>query len=109
MSRPRPGKKGPLVFYWNDIDGFQIRTPLPCPHIERIWDTWKTTEKVYNGFENCWDCCSLFGDSPGEPDLNSDSDDDVYPTVNPPIAHNQTTLSTIQQSAPDTSISLCNQ
>lgn len=108
-SRPRPGKKGPLVFYWDDIDGFRIRTPLPRPHVERMWDTWKTTEKVYNGFENCWDCCSLFGDSAGEPDLDSDSDDDIYPTVDPPTAPNQTTPSTIQQSAPDTSMSLCDQ
>ena len=76
-SRPIPGKKGPSVFYWCDVDGFRIRTPLPRSQVESFWGRWKTTEKIYNGFDNCWDCCTLFGDSmPGEPeDSNSDSDE----------------------------------
>lgn len=96
-SRPRPGKKGASVFYWDDVEGFRIRTPLPRPQVERMWDTWTAPQKVYNGFENCWDCCSLFGDSLSEAELNSDDDhEDIYPTVNPqppPTAPNHTTPS----------------
>ena len=84
-SRPIPGKKGPTVFYWDDVEGFRIRTPLPRFQVDGMWGRWKSTEKVYDGFNNSWDCCSLFGDSiPGEPDLDSDDDhDDIYPMVNP--------------------------
>ena len=81
-----------------------------------MWDTWKATQKVYNGFENCWDCCSLFGDSPGEAELNSDDNhEDIYPTVNPqppPTAPDHTTpsIQSVEQSAPDTSsMSVCDQ
>ena len=125
-SRPIPGKKGPLVFYWDDVEGFRIRTPLPRLQVNRMWDRWKSNEKVYNGFDNSWDCCSLFGDSiPGEPELDSDDDhEDIYPTVNPqppPTAPGQSTIRSVEQSdqqtkpatiqsveaAPDTSMSNC--
>jgi hypothetical protein len=81
-----------------------------------MWDTWKATQKVYNGFENCWDCCSLFADGPGETELDSDDDhEDIYLTVNPqppPTAPDQTTpsIQSVGQSAPNTSsMSVCDQ
>jgi hypothetical protein len=113
-SKPKPGKKGASVFYWEDVDGFRIRTPLARPHVERMWDTWKASQKVYNGFDNCWDCCSLFGDSPGEAELDSDDDhEDIYPRVNPqppPTAPDQTApvIESVGQLAADTSsMSVC--
>ncbi len=82
---------------------------------------WKATQKVYNGFENCWDCCSLFGNSSGEAELDSDNNHkDIYLMVNsqpPPTAPDQSapdismfpcdqqTTSSTQQSTPDASIS----
>ena len=109
-SRPRPGKKGPTVFYWDDVDGFRIRTSLPRTQIDKMWYRWKPSEKIYNGFDNTWDCCSEFGDSiPGEPELDSDDDhEDIYPTVNPqpPLtAPEQATLSTLE-SVEESTISL---
>jgi hypothetical protein len=112
-SYPIPGKKGASVFYWDDVDGFRIRTPLPRSQVDRMWDRWKSTEKVYNGFANCWDCCSLFGDD--EPD-DSDSEDDLFPTVPmtdpqpPPTAPDQGSppsriIQSVEQSTPDTSSS----
>lgn len=92
VSRPWPGNKGSLVFSWDDVDGFQIRTPVPRSQVRNLWNSrWKTSEKIYNGFDNCWDCCSLFGDNtlPGEPEpSDSESDDfsmfnDKSPGVNP--------------------------
>ena len=79
VSKPYPGKKGPSVFSWDNVDGFQVRTPIPRNQVERLWHTrWKPTEKIYNGIDNSWDCCSLFGDNtlPGEPDP-SDSESDI--------------------------------
>jgi hypothetical protein len=29
QSRPFPGKKGPAVFCWDNVNGFRIRTPIP--------------------------------------------------------------------------------
>ena len=102
-SRPIPGRKGPSIFYWDDVEGFRIRTPLPRHQVDGMWGRWKTTEKVYDGFDNSWDCCSLFGESiPGEPELDSDDDhEDIYPTVNPqppPTAPDQQVISPIIQS-----------
>ena len=79
VSKPYPGKKGPSVFYWDDVDGFRVRTPIPRNQVERLWHTrWKPTKKIYNAIDNSWDCCSLFGDNtlPGEPDP-SDSELDI--------------------------------
>ena len=62
-KRPFPGKKGPSVFKWEDVDGYRIRTPVPRRQVENQWNSrWTAREKIYNGFDNCWDCCSLFGD-----------------------------------------------
>jgi hypothetical protein len=69
-----------------------------------MWGRWKSTEKVYDGFDNSWDCCSLFGESiPGEPELDSDDDhEDIYPTVSPqppPTAPDQpSTIQSVEQS-----------
>jgi hypothetical protein len=103
-SRPIPGKKGPSVFYWDDVEGFRIRTPLPRYQVDGMWGRWKSTEKVYDGFDNSWDCCSLFGESiPGEPELDSDDDhEDIYPRVSPqppPTALDQpSTIQSVEQS-----------
>ncbi len=75
-----------------------------------MWYRWKPSEKVYNGFDNTWDCCSAFGDSiPGEPELDSDDNlKDIYPTVKPqpPLtAPEQATLSTLE-SVEESTISL---
>jgi len=86
--------------HWDDVEGFRIRTPLPRSQVDGMWGRWKSTEKVYNGFDNSWDCCSLFGDSiPGEPVYDSDDDhEDIYPTVNPqppPTAPDQQAMPSI--------------
>ena len=49
-----------------------------------MWNMWKAPQKIYNGFENRWDCCSLLSDSPDEAELDSDDDhEDIYLTINP--------------------------
>jgi len=84
-SRPFPGKKGPSVYSWDDVEGFRIRTRVARSRVADLWTTrWKFSEQVYNSFDNCWDCCSLFGDNscPGEPDpSDSESDDSLFPAA----------------------------
>jgi len=80
QSRPYPGKKGPAVFCWDDVNGFRIRTPIPRQKVENIWNNWSNSQKIYNAIDNCWDCCVIFAINslPGEPDSSdTDSDSDL--------------------------------
>jgi hypothetical protein len=49
-----PGKKGPLVFYWEKIGEFdiRIRTLLTRASAGFSWTTWSNKERVYDSFKN---------------------------------------------------------
>jgi hypothetical protein len=73
-----PGCKGPCVFYWEEIDGFCIRTPWTHGEMEMSFDSYKNLQRIYNVFSNAWDCCTEFEFSSRDED-KIDSDDDGPP------------------------------
>jgi hypothetical protein len=73
-----PGRKGPRVFYWEEIDGFRIRTLWTLGQIKKDFDFYKNSQRIYDPFSNAWDCCSEFEFSPRDED-EMDSDDDGPP------------------------------
>ncbi|KAF9523946.1 hypothetical protein CPB83DRAFT_949049 [Crepidotus variabilis] len=77
-GRPQPGKKGPTVFRWDPVDGFQIRRRLTHCEVENLWDEFSARKLIFDGFKNCWDYCSEFEDdiADGAMTLDSDSDSD---------------------------------
>jgi hypothetical protein len=76
-----PGRKGPRVFYWEEIDGFRIRTLWTRGETEMSFDSYKNSQRIYDAFSNAWDCCTEFEFSPRDED-EMDSDDDG-PSVSP--------------------------
>jgi hypothetical protein len=74
-THQQPGRKGPRVFYWEEIDGFRIRTLWTRPETEMNYDVYKNSQRIYDAFSNAWDCCSEFEFSPRDED-EMDSDDD---------------------------------
>jgi hypothetical protein len=78
-----PGKKGPTVFIWEDDDGVWTRVHLTRAQVERSWGRYRSSQKIYNSIDNCWDLCFDFdegtaGEVDNEYDSNDDSDDDIY-------------------------------
>jgi hypothetical protein len=80
-----PGKKGPLMFYWEKIGEFniRIRTLLTRADAKFSWTTWSNKEKVYDSFKNQYDCCSEWSFDPEDNALPNDereeeSTDDEY-------------------------------
>jgi hypothetical protein len=61
-----PGKKGPLVFYWEKMGEFniRIRTLLSRADAGFSWTAWSNKEKIYDSFNNQYDCCSEWSFDP---------------------------------------------
>ena len=74
-----PGRKGPRVYYWEEIDGFRIRTLWTRGETASNFDSYKNSKRIYDAFSNTWDCCSEFEFSPKDEDEMEDSDDDGPP------------------------------
>jgi hypothetical protein len=74
-THQQPGRKGPRVFYWEEIDGFRIRTLWTRNETEGNFDSYKNSQRIYDAFSNAWDCCSEFEFSPRDED-EMDLDDD---------------------------------
>jgi hypothetical protein len=77
-THQEPGHKGPRVFYWEEIDGFRIRTLWTRNETVSNFDSYKDSQRIYDAFTNAWDCCSEFEFSPRDED-EMDSDDDGPP------------------------------
>jgi hypothetical protein len=80
-QRKCPGKKGPTVFIWEDDGGVWTRTLLNRVQVEDYWGNFRSSQKIYNSIDNCWDLCIKFDEGTAgkmyEYDSN-DSDDDTY-------------------------------
>jgi hypothetical protein len=62
QDRP-PGKQGARVYYWEDVNGFRIRTAAGRRHYESYWDEEGEYERRFDSVFNEWDVCSEFPDS----------------------------------------------
>jgi len=49
-----PGKKGPLVFIWEEAqDGVWTRTLLNHKEVEDFWGNYRSSQKIFNSIDNC--------------------------------------------------------
>jgi hypothetical protein len=74
---PNPGKKGPVCFHWELIDGFQVRTPLSQAEAQDIWSSVPDSHKRYDSFRNEWDINDAF-DPEGKGRAEDDKFNDLY-------------------------------
>jgi hypothetical protein len=79
-NRRVPGKKGPAVYEWKNDGGVWTRTLLSRGLVERSWGRFRSSQKIYNSIDNCWDLCVEFdagtlGDDDEYDSNDSDSDD----------------------------------
>jgi hypothetical protein len=76
-----PGKKGPAVYIWEDDDGVWTRTLLTRGQVNSHWSNYRSSQRIFNSIDNCWDLCEEFDAGTRgqmyEYDSN-DSDDDTY-------------------------------
>ena len=78
-----PGKKGPTVYIWEEDNGVWTRVLLNRGEVESHWGQYRSSQKIYNSLDNCWDLCLNFdkgttGDVEDEYDSN-DADNDIIP------------------------------
>ena len=76
-----PGKKGPTVYIWEEDNGVWTQTLLNCGEVENHWGLYRSSQKIFNSFDNCWDLCFQFDEGTArevehEYDSN-DSDNDI--------------------------------
>ncbi|KAL0058527.1 hypothetical protein AAF712_014786 [Marasmius tenuissimus] len=62
LSRRCPGKKGPSIWYWVKRGTLRVRTLLTRKQHPDYWEEYGSGQKKYDGWSNCWDICSEFGD-----------------------------------------------
>jgi hypothetical protein len=92
-KRQCPGRKGPAVYCWElDDNDLRVRTLQTRKQVDDVWSRYSGHQKVYNSFDNEWDCCSLFGD-------DSDTDDDDIPRPTGP-SHQESTFDALFLPAP---------
>jgi hypothetical protein len=73
-----PGRHGPVVFQWHDVDGFRIRTRVFRGCVETMWDGYAKSQRKFDSCRNEWDVCTEFDpDARPDPDPNPDPDDDT--------------------------------
>ena len=77
-THQEPGRKGPRVFYWEDIDGFRVRKLWTRNETVMSFDSYKDSQRIYDAFSNAWGCCSEFEFGPRDED-EMDLDDDGPP------------------------------
>ncbi|KAJ7123792.1 hypothetical protein C8R43DRAFT_1135844 [Mycena crocata] len=78
MKGGPPGKKGARVFIWEEEEGgFFIWHACNRTDAADRWDEFTPKQRVYNGFSNQWDLCTVLAPSEeAEPDDCYDDDDD---------------------------------
>jgi hypothetical protein len=87
VKHPCPGRKGPAVFEWQDIDGFLIRTYIDRSVVSDVWGSYNDHTRKFNAFDNEWDLCSEFAKLQDQrPDDDDDDDDDDNSDFVPTLA-----------------------
>src|SRR6266545_3249250 len=76
---------------------------------QKLWEVYSNSQKVFDSFENEWDCCSLFGDDPDMDEDNASTASNVIPenatglTLPPPhekpISSNLSPLASLEDKA----------
>jgi hypothetical protein len=72
---PIPGRRGPRVFRWEEIDDFLMRVPVSRNEVDSIWEDYAHSQMRYNAFDREWDLCREFDSSAIAP---IDLDDEDY-------------------------------
>jgi hypothetical protein len=72
---PSPGRRGPRVFRWEEIDDFLMRVPVSRNEVDSIWEDYARSQMRYNAFDREWDLCREF-DPDGVAPIDIDDDDD---------------------------------
>ena len=84
---PEPGRCGPVVYRWEDVGGFRIRTRMNRGAVGDWWAQYSNNQKIYNSCEDEWDVCTEF-DPDGHPEIDDDDldfvDIDIQPGTPPP-------------------------
>jgi hypothetical protein len=60
---PTPGRRGPRVFRWEEIDDFLMRVPVSRNEVDSIWEDYAHSQMRYNAFDREWDLCREFDPS----------------------------------------------
>ncbi|KZP08056.1 hypothetical protein FIBSPDRAFT_965134, partial [Athelia psychrophila] len=68
-----PGKGGPVVFIWANVDGYLIRNKLDRKEVEVEWEAYMDGQRRYNVYYNEWDLAEAFAP---EEDAAADEDED---------------------------------
>jgi hypothetical protein len=91
VKRQCPGKKGPTVYIWEEDNDVWTRTLLSRGEVEGYWGQYRSSQKIYNSIDNCWDLCTKFDEgTAGEVEYeydSNDSDDDFIPDRQKPAPH----------------------
>lgn len=66
-----PGKKGARVYFWDLINGCQVRTPAGRSNQEGVWNQYGDQQRRYDSVADEWDLCTEF-----DPDDEMDNPDD---------------------------------
>lgn len=90
VKRQCPGKKGPTVYIWEEDNDVWTRTLLSRAEVEGYWGQYRSSQKIYNSIDNCWDLCTKFDEGTAGEDEDYDSnddDDDIIPDRQKPTLH----------------------
>ncbi|KAG9310647.1 hypothetical protein JVU11DRAFT_9224 [Chiua virens] len=90
-----PGRKGANVFYWEEENGFRIRTPIGFNNYTERWSDYHGAQRRYDPFADEWDLCTEF-DATAESDCFDESGDEHpgpprKPAVSPSVTSQRPT------------------
>ena len=88
-----PGKKGAVVYEWEEVDGFWVRKYVDRSDVRDVWYSFSKAQRRYDSFYNEWDLHPEF--CPGRKwyhPPSSDEEDDELPVA----------ISTVQSSSAGT-------
>ncbi|KAF7969794.1 hypothetical protein HWV62_25969 [Athelia sp. TMB] len=72
-----PGKGGPVVFIWEEVNGWLVRTKLDRKQVDDVWEDFTDAQRKFNSFNNKWDLAVQFAPEE-EPERDWDDEYDSY-------------------------------
>ncbi|KAF7968028.1 hypothetical protein HWV62_32162 [Athelia sp. TMB] len=72
-----PGKGGPLVFIWEEVNGWLIRTKLNRKQVDDEWENYTDAQRKFDSINNEWDLAVEFAPQE-EPPNDFDDQYDAY-------------------------------
>lgn len=75
-----PGRKGANVFYWDEHNGFRVRTPIGYDRYNEKWEDYHGAQRRYDAFKDEWDLCTEF-DADAQSECGDEDSDDDPPMV----------------------------